>query len=251
MADAPQIRVALVVGGGSPVLHVGVVTALQADPRLRLVEYLADPSHGALPVIEENVDVLALLTDVALPDALREADRLLPATGGTRRLLLRHHLDADDVAAAVQAGLRGYAILASLLPDDLACGLIMLARYGTWLCPQTTRLLLALLRNDIVVPPVQLPARLPVGRSILSERELDVLRHGATGLSEAAIAERLSLAPNTVKTYWRRICEKLDVTVRSEAIIRGIQLGLIQDRRRRAGDDLQQGPPPLAAVGDA
>ncbi|HEV7216240.1 MAG TPA: response regulator transcription factor [Chloroflexota bacterium] len=251
MADTPKIRVALVVGGGSPVLHVGVFTALQADPRLQLIEYLIDPLHGALPVIEEAIDVLALLTDAALPDALREADRLQPANTATPRLLLRHHVDADDIAVAVHAGLRGYAILASLLPDDLACGLIMLARYGTWLCPQTTRLLLALVRNDVVAAPVQLPARLPVGRSILSERELDVLRHGATGLSETAIAERLSLAPNTVKTYWRRICEKLDVTVRSEAIIRGIQLGLIQDRRRRGSEDLRHGPPPLAAVGDA
>lgn len=251
MVDEPRIRVGLVITGGSPVLHVGVVAALQADHRLRLVEYLVDPAQGTLPAIEPDFDVLALLTDVALPIALREGDGLLPASARTRLLLLRLHADPDDVAAAVHAGLHGYAILSSLSPDDLACGLIMLARYGTWLCPQTTRLLLALLRGDVAVAPRRAPAFLPAGRSILSERELDVLRHGATGLSEAAIAERLSLAPNTVKTYWRRICEKLDVTVRSEAIIRGIQLGLIQDRRRRPGEGRQHVPTPLAAVGDA
>ncbi|MBI1391681.1 MAG: LuxR family transcriptional regulator [Alphaproteobacteria bacterium] len=71
-----------------------------------------------------------------------------------------------------------------------------------------------------------LAAKAPAGVS-LSDREQQILGWMARGRSNAAIAETVGISPNTVDTYVRRIYEKLDVTDRVTASLRGHALGLI------------------------
>jgi DNA-binding NarL/FixJ family response regulator len=242
----PRIKVGLVVLGGSPVLNAGVIAALQADSRLNLLAHVLDAQGAAFPAGDRTFDVLALLTDAPIAQALREWERLGQG-GEMRRLLLRRHADREDAVAAVEAGLRGYAVLAPLLADDLAAGIVLLARYGTWLCPTTTRMLLTEEQREVAaLPAVPAAKTFGGGRVGLSERELAVLLYGASGLSEAVIADRLCLAQSTVKTYWRRICDKFDVNSRSEAIVRGIQAGIVPDRRRNT--TASSGPPKLLSL---
>ena len=61
----------------------------------------------------------------------------------------------------------------------------------------------------------------------MSEREIEVLRLAAKGLSNPQIAERLVLETGTVKRHLHNIFNKLDVDSRAEAIARARQLGLI------------------------
>ena len=61
----------------------------------------------------------------------------------------------------------------------------------------------------------------------LSERELEVLRLVAEGLSNREIAERLVVAIGTVKVHIHNICGKLDAQNRTQAILRAQQLGLL------------------------
>ncbi len=64
-------------------------------------------------------------------------------------------------------------------------------------------------------------------RERLSERELEVLRLLAEGLSNREIAARLVVAETTVKKHVNHVFDKLDVTSRTQAILRARQLGLI------------------------
>lgn len=246
MINDAVIGTGLVVMGGTPVLNVGVVTALQTDPRIRLMPHTLDAAGAAGPVGEQPFDVLALLSDAPVRQVLEDLARLDPG-GGTRRLLLRREADRDDALAAIRAGLRGYAILAPLLAGDLVSGIVLLARYGIWLCPLTTHMLVSNDRVGILAMPSQPMMEGANDQTGLSERELAVLRYGSAGFSEATTAEQLSLAQNTVKTYWRRICAKLDVVSRSDAIVRGIQLGIVADRRQHA-DPPAAAPPRLNAI---
>jgi ATP/maltotriose-dependent transcriptional regulator MalT len=62
----------------------------------------------------------------------------------------------------------------------------------------------------------------------LTERELDVLRLVADGLTNAAVAAELVVAQSTVKTHINRIYSKLGVTQRTQAVAKARELGLIQ-----------------------
>ncbi|PTR26519.1 DNA-binding NarL/FixJ family response regulator [Rhodococcus sp. OK519] len=62
---------------------------------------------------------------------------------------------------------------------------------------------------------------------ILSPREVDVLSHAALGCSNAAIAERLSVKPETVKSYLRSAMSKLDAHSRREAVVSARRMGLL------------------------
>ena len=62
----------------------------------------------------------------------------------------------------------------------------------------------------------------------LSGRERELLEFAAEGLTTAEIAERLYLSPNTVKTYWQRLYEKLGARDRASAIAEAIRRGLLR-----------------------
>jgi DNA-binding NarL/FixJ family response regulator len=61
----------------------------------------------------------------------------------------------------------------------------------------------------------------------LTDRELEVLRQLATGYSNRAIGSMMGLAPKTVKNYTTIIFSKLDVHSRTEAVMKGLRMGLI------------------------
>ncbi len=62
----------------------------------------------------------------------------------------------------------------------------------------------------------------------ISERELEVLGRIAAGQSNKQIAQELGVSPNTIKTHVANLFEKLEVGRRTEAILRGRELGLIR-----------------------
>jgi two-component system nitrate/nitrite response regulator NarL len=68
----------------------------------------------------------------------------------------------------------------------------------------------------------------PRGRVELSGRDRDLLVLASEGLTTVEIAERLCLSPNTVKTYWQRLYEKLGASDRTSALAEAIRRGLLQ-----------------------
>ena len=67
----------------------------------------------------------------------------------------------------------------------------------------------------------------PAGEIVVTPREVEVLRALADGLSSKEIALRLGVAESTIKTHRINLYRKLNVTIRSKAIVAGRLLGLI------------------------
>jgi LuxR family maltose regulon positive regulatory protein len=91
--------------------------------------------------------------------------------------------------------------------------------------PQRNHALAVLAAAGEAMPGVQ--PMIPDTPSILSNRERDVMRLVATGLSNQAVADTLFISEETVKTHLRRVFEKLGVTSRTQAMHKAQQLGLI------------------------
>jgi len=80
-----------------------------------------------------------------------------------------------------------------------------------------------------------LKGRVPAELSTLTERELQVLRHIARGLSNDEIARALYLGQATVKTYVNRLLAKLDLRSRVQAVVLAYETGLIRPGERANG----------------
>jgi DNA-binding NarL/FixJ family response regulator len=169
-----------------------------------------------------------VLMDIRMPklDGLEATRRLLSADGKSRVLVLTT-LDADEyVYEAMKAGASGF-LLKDARPEQLADAVRVVASGDALLAPAITRRLI----EDFVrrPPPGSGP---PVELGQLSERELEVLKLIAQGLSNAEIAASLFLSEATVKTHVTHILGKLHLRDRVQAVVLAYECGLVKPTRR-------------------
>ncbi|BDZ55585.1 response regulator [Agromyces marinus] len=190
-----------------------------------IVAEAADGEEAVARVAETLPDVV--LMDMRMPvlDGV-EATRRITARPEAPRVLALTTFDLDDlVFGAVRAGASGF-LLKDVSPDDLVHGVRVVARGEAMLAPAVTARLLerfaAAERGDASHP--EATARL----AGLSERESDIARLVARGLSNAEIASRLFLSESTVKTYVSRLLTRLDARDRVQVAVLAYEGGLVR-----------------------
>ncbi|MFI7642983.1 response regulator [Nonomuraea sp. NPDC049400] len=189
------------------------------------IEVTAEAANGAEAVAavrRTRPDVV--LMDIRMPqmDGL-EATRQIMAEGANEtRVLILTTYDLDHyVYAALAAGASGF-LLKDVTPEHLVAAVRLVRAGDALLAPTITRRLVErFARRD--------EAKAAVHRDLseLTPRELEVLRLLATGLSNAELADRLSLSPTTVKTHVARILSKLGLRDRVQAVVLAYETGLI------------------------
>jgi len=161
-------------------------------------------------------------------------DSTMPGIGGveaTRRIvaevpdaaisMLTVSESDEDLFTAIRAGARGY-LLKSVDLDSLHDAILTLASGGTVVTPRlATRLLDEFVR---LTPATREPSP---EVSLLTDREREVLNLVAQGLGNREIADRLTIAENTVKVHLRNILDKLQLRNRQHAAAFAVQEGLI------------------------
>ncbi len=165
-----------------------------------------------------------VLMDIRMPvlDGL-EATRLIcndPTLSDTRVLVLTT-FDLDEyVYAALRAGASGF-LLKDAGPGELLHAIRTIVAGDALLAPSVTRRLIAefAARPDPKVPPAQPPE--------LTDRENEILRLVAAGLSNADIARRLVISPLTVKTHVARVLAKLSCHDRAQLVTVAYETGLV------------------------
>lgn len=163
----------------------------------------------------------AVLMDINMPvlgglEALRRLRAEWPAA---QVVMLTVSEEQADLVEAIQAGARGY-LLKHLKADEFLDMLHGLERGEAAMSRQTTARLLAGLSQA---------SSNPVGS--LTEREVELLRLLAEGLSNKIIAQKLSVSENTVKYHLKNILQKLGLHNRTEAATVAIRLGLTNPNR--------------------
>ena len=195
---------------------------LEAQKDIEVVAEAEDGRKALERARELEPDVV--LMDIRMPelDGL-EATRRLLARDGRRRVLILTTFDADEyVYEAMKAGASGF-LLKDVRPEQLAEAVRVVATGEALLAPTITRRLIEQFVNR---PPPG--SRKPPELADLTERELEVLKLVARGLSNAEIAAALSVSEATVKTHVTHILMKLNLRDRVQAVVLAYESGLIQ-----------------------
>jgi DNA-binding NarL/FixJ family response regulator len=192
------------------------------DPEFEVVGEAGDGAEAVDLARALQPDVVVM--DIRMPrlDGI-EATRRIQAQPDAPRVLVLTTFDLDEyVYEALRAGASGF-MLKDAPPSQLREAVRTVASGETLLAPAVTR--------RLVERFVQRPAPGPAEEkrlAQLTERELEVLKLIATGLSNGEIAARLFLSEATVKTHFTRIASKLGLRDRVQAVVFSYENGLVE-----------------------
>lgn len=201
------------------VVRQGIREIIQREEDIEIVGEVGDGEEAVQ--VAEQLEPDIILMDIAMPklNGIEATRRIKESHPSISILVLTAYDNEEFIFALLEAGAAGY-----LLKNVQSRQLLNAIR--------------AVYDGESVLHPTiakKVLSRLSLGREkrseekgeLLTERELEVLRLGAEGLANKQIAAELLLGERTVQTHWRNIFNKLGISSRTEAIMRGLSRGWI------------------------
>lgn len=210
-----------------PLIRAGLRMILQSQSDMTVVGEGADAASAVELARTTQPDVL--LMDVRMPggDGTEAIAGVHSASPQTRVLMLTT-FDVDHyVYDSLRAGASGF-LVKDVSPEQLIAGVRSVMRGDMLIAPSITR---RLVEGYVRRGPRSADAGEALGH--LTEREREVLREIANGLSNAEIGARLHLSEGTVKTHVSRLLAKLGLRDRVQAVIAAYELGFIEPGREQ------------------
>jgi DNA-binding NarL/FixJ family response regulator len=184
------------------------------------IEVLAEAGDGSEAIAQaRSLRPDVVLMDIRMPglDGIEATRRLVADPQFEGKVLMLTTFDLDEyVVEAIRAGASGF-LLKDVDPPDLVHAVHTVARGDALLAPTITR---RLLEQYVARTPLEPPPD-------FTERETEVARLIARGLSNAEIGSELYLSEATVKTYVTRVLGKLGLRDRVQVVVWAYESGLI------------------------
>ena len=216
------MTVRVVVIDDQTLVRQGIVGLLRLSGEVEVIGQASDGAEGLEVVAALRPDVVLLDLRMPILDGLGVLQALAAAGDRTPVLVLTTFPDDEALIAAMRAGARGY-LLKDVSLDQLVEAITALADGGTLIQPSVTEALVRQLAGTSAdVDPVGLAPE------PLTARETEVLRLLSGGYSNREIAAAMFLAEGTIKNHVSAVLLKLGVRDRTRAVLRGLELGLIQ-----------------------
>jgi DNA-binding NarL/FixJ family response regulator len=216
-----SIRVLLV--DDQQLVRTGFRMILADEEGIEVVGEAANGSDALRTAAETSPDVVVMDIRMPVMDGV-EATRRLVEGDAPPRVLVLTTFDADEhVVQALRAGASGF-LLKDVPPADFVQALRVVASGEALIAPSVTRRLLDRFAKLSVPADEAYAERL----GDLTEREKEVLKLVAHGLSNREIAERLVLAEPTVKTHVSHLLLKLDLRDRAQLVVLAYEVGIVR-----------------------
>jgi DNA-binding NarL/FixJ family response regulator len=201
-------------------VRAGFRLILDVEDGIEVVGEAEDGIAAVRLAREHRPDVL--LMDIRMPvlDGIEATREIVRLSGSTRVLILTTFDHDKYLYEAMRAGAAGF-ILKDARRDQLIHAIHTIAEGDALLAPNLVRRLI----GDFCHRPPPGPEP-PAALAGLTERELDVLRHVARGLSNAEIAATLFISEATVKTHFAHTMTKLGLRDRVQAVVLAYETGL-------------------------
>lgn len=198
------------------IVREGLRALFATEPNLELVAEAADGMEAVDKARALKPDVILL--DMMMPrkDGLQAIGEIMKENPNARVLVLTSFAEDEKVFPAIKAGALGY-LLKDSSPQELIQGIQNVYRGEASLHPTIARKLMRELSQPPGLPPTTDP---------LTEREVEILRLVAQGLSNDEIAERLVISERTVRTHVSHILDKLHLANRTQMALYAVREGI-------------------------
>jgi len=200
------------------VVREGTRELIQHEEDMEVVGEAGDGEEAVEIALRTKPDVIIM--DITMPSMNGiEATKLIKAKLPITAILILTAYDNDQyVSALLEAGAAGY-LLKNIKGRELIDAIRAVHAGESVLHPKIARKVL----NRFAIAGLKPEGE--TGADLLSEREMEVLKYAAKGLSNRDIAEQLFLSIRTVQAHLGNIFNKLDVGSRTEAILYGLKKG--------------------------
>jgi DNA-binding NarL/FixJ family response regulator len=203
-------------------MRAGFTMILNAQPDFEVVGEAEDGRAGVEVCRQVRPDIVMM--DIRMPemDGIEATQLITDDPSIDTKVLVLTTFDLDEyVYAAVRAGASGY-LLKDTPPQELLAALRVIADGNALLSPSVTKRLIEEFARQPEIESVDSPQL-----GDLTERELEVLRLLATGLSNREIAAKLYIGEATANTHVSRVLTKLGVRDRVQAVVLAYEAGVV------------------------
>jgi NarL family two-component system response regulator LiaR len=212
----PPIRVLLV--DDHAVVRKGMRALLDREAGIEVIGEADDGEQAVRAAERLRPDVIVMDLEMPGTDGIEATRQISASRPESHIVVLTSHASEEAVFPALKAGALGY-VLKHSAPEDVLQAIRQAHRGETVLHPAIARMVLQELHRP--APPKQAPTAEP-----LSERELEVLRLLARGMSNQEIADTLVVGEATVRSHVSSILRKLQLASRTQAALYALREGL-------------------------
>ncbi len=209
-------NIRVLIADDHPLIREGLRGLLAAEPDLELVGEAADGSEAVEKTDQLRPDVILLDLLMPVKSGIEAMIEIKEKDPGARILVLTSFADDEQVFPALRAGALGY-LLKDSSPQDLLRAIRSVYRGESSLHPAIARRLVLQFSQPAVDSSPENP---------LTQREVEVLKLVAEGLSNQNIADELVVSERTVGKHVGNILEKLHLANRTQAALYALREGL-------------------------
>jgi two-component system, NarL family, response regulator LiaR len=210
-------KIRLLIADDHKMVREGLKAFFTPGEDFEVVAEAADGVEAVEKACHEVPDVVLL--DLIMPNmnGIEAATRIKKQLPNTKIIIITSSLEESQVIASIKAGASGY-LLKDSSPFEIEDA-IKKVHHGDTAFPSRI--------TSIMVKELNKPVKPPSKCTTLTDREIEILKLVATGLSNQEIADKLFLSVWTVRTYVTGILDKLEVENRTQATLYALREGLV------------------------